>query len=190
MVEDQQIVALYWARNERSIEESARKYGKYCFSIAYNILSDTDDAQECVNDAYYNAWNSMPPHRPAVLSTFLGRITRFVSLKKWRAKRTQKRGQGTVEVAYEELSECIASAQSVDEAMQAQELARVIDAFLNTLKPQEQRVFICRYWYFDAVSAISKQFGCSESKIKSMLYRVRKKLRTKLIQEGIIIERG
>ena len=78
MVEDQQIVALYWARNERSIEESARKYGKYCFSIAYNILSDTDDAQECVNDAYYNAWNSMPPHRPAVLSTFLGRITRFV----------------------------------------------------------------------------------------------------------------
>lgn len=190
MVEDQQIVELYWARNERAIEETDRKYGKYCFSIACNILSDSEDARECVNDAYLNAWNSMPPHRPQILSTFLGKVTRFACLKKWRNSRTQKRGMGTADLAYEELSECLASGQSVDEAMQAQELAVHINGFLNTLKPLEQRAFICRYWYFDSVSTISKQLGCSESKIKSMLHRLRKKLRLKLIQEGIIIERG
>lgn len=187
-MEDKNIVDLYWERNENAITETANKYGKYCFSIAFNILSDTEDAEESVNDSYLNAWNSMPPHRPAILSTFMGKITRFVSLKKWRDKRAQKRGSGSIDLAYEELSECIPSSGGIEESLEAQELAKIIDVFLDTLPIAEQKVFICRYWYFDSVSAISNQFGFSESKVKSMLHRTRKKLRSKLIEEGVINE--
>ena len=98
-MEDKDIVDLYWQRDEKAISETAEKYGRYCYSIAYNILSDTEDAEESVNDTYLNAWNSMPPHRPVVLSTFIGKITRFISLKKWRDKRTQKRGGGNINLA-------------------------------------------------------------------------------------------
>lgn len=187
-MEDKNIVDLYWERNENAITETANKYGKYCFSIAFNILSDTEDAEESVNDSYLNAWNSMPPHRPAILSTFMGKITRFVSLKKWRDKRAQKRGNGSVDLAYEELSECIPASSGIEDALEAKELAKIIDAFLDTLPLAEQKVFICRYWYFDSVSAISNQFGFSESKVKSMLHRTRKKLLFKLIEEGVINE--
>ena len=188
IVEDKNIVDLYWERNENAITETANKYGKYCFSIAFNILSDTEDAEESVNDSYLNAWNSMPPHRPAILSAFMGKITRFVSLKKWRDKRAQKRGSGSIDLAYEELSECIPSNGAIEEALETQELAKIIDAFLDTLPAAEEKVFICRYWYFDSISAISNQFGFSESKVKSMLHRTRKKLLSKLIEEGAINE--
>ena len=187
-MEDKIIVDMYWERNENAINETAKKYGKYCFSIAFNILSDTEDAEESVNDSYLNAWNSMPPHRPAILSTFIGKITRFVSLKKWREKRTIKRGSGNVALAYEELSECIPVSGGIEETLETQELAKLIDSFLDTLPTAEQSVFICRYWYFDSISAISNQFGFSESKVKSMLHRTRKKLLSKLIEEGVINE--
>ena len=187
-MEDKSIVDMYWERNENAITETANKYGKYCFSIAYNILSDTEDAEESVNDSYLNAWNSMPPHRPAILSSFMGKITRFVSLKKWRDKRAQKRGSGSIHLAYEELSECIPADGEIEDALETQELAEIVDAFLDTLPPAEQKVFICRYWYFDSISAISNQFGFSESKVKSMLHRTRKKLRSRLIEEGVINE--
>lgn len=189
IVEDKNIVDLYWDRDENAITETASKYGKYCFSIAFNILENIEDAEECVNDSYLNAWNSMPPHRPTKLSTFVGKITRFVSLKKWRDKHAQKRRSGNVAIAYEELSECIPSNKGIDEALEAQELAKIIDTFLDTLPYAEQKVFICRYWYFDSISAISKQFGFGESKIKSMLHRTRKKLQSKLLEEGVLIEK-
>lgn len=187
-MEDKNIVDMYWARNENAITETANKYGKYCFSIAFNILSNTEDAEESVNDSYLNAWNSMPPHRPAIFSTFIGKITRFISLKKWRDKRTQKRGSGNIDYAYEELSECIPASGGIEEFLETQELAKIIDAFLDTLPAAEEKVFICRYWYFDSISAISNQFGFSESKVKSILHRTRKKLLSKLIEEGAINE--
>lgn len=187
-MEDKYIVDLYWKRDENAITETAKKYGKYCFLIAFNILVNTEDAEESVNDSYLNAWNSMPPHRPAIFSTFIGKLTRYVSLKKWRERHAQKRWSGNVAIAYEELSECIPSNKDIDEALEAQELAKIIDTFLDTLPSAEQKVFICRYWYFDSISAISKQFGFGESKIKSMLHRTRKKLRTQLLEEGVLNE--
>ena len=187
-MEDKYIVDLYWERDEKAITETAAKYGRYCYSIAFNILYNTEDAEECVNDAYLNAWNSMPPHRPAILSTFIGKVTRFVSLKKWREKRVQKRGSGNIDLAYEELSNCIPDNTGIDEELENQELAKVINDFLDELPLYEQKIFVCRYWYFDSISTISVHFGFSESKVKSMLHRTRKKLRSKLLEEGVIIE--
>lgn len=187
-MEDKEIVDLYWQRDEKAITETAEKYGRYCYSIAYNILSDTEDAEESVNDTYLNAWNSMPPHRPAVLSAFIGKITRYISLKKWRDNHTQKRGGGNIDLVYEELSDCVSSKFTVDEELEKKELSKLIDSFLDTLPLCEQSVFVCRYWYFDSISTIANQFGFSESKVKSMLHRTRKKLKTKLSQEGVLIE--
>ena len=185
---DSAIVELYWARSESAILETDQKYGKYCHIIAYNILYSDLDAEECVNDSYLNAWNSMPPHRPAILSTFLGKITRYICLKKWRDKHAQKRGGGEIILAYDELSDCIPSGTQIDEEVENSRITSIINSFLDKLPITEQNVFICRYWYFDSISSISKQFGFSESKTKSMLYRTRKKLRAKLIQEGVLNE--
>lgn len=186
-MEDRDIIALYLDRNEEAIAETERKYGRYCYAISYNILYDAEDAKECVNDALMNAWNSIPPHMPSVLSAFLGKLTRYVSLKKWRYERTQKRGGGEMTLVYEELSECIPGGKSVEEELQEKELAEIIDCFLDELPVTERRIFICRYWYFDDIAAISRQFGYSGSKVKSMLYRIRKKLLSRLNEEGVFI---
>lgn len=186
IVEDKYIVDLYWDRNENAITETAKKYAKYCFSIAFNILSNKEDAEETVNDSYLNAWNSIPPHRPAILSTFIGKITRYISLNRWRDKHAQKRGAGEIVLAYDELSECVTSGNDIDKTIETQEIAQIIDLFLDKLPTLEQKIFLCRYWYFDSIAVISKQFGFSESKIKSMLHRTRKKLRTKLLEEGVL----
>lgn len=187
-MEDREIVELYWKRDEAAIRETAQKYGGYCYAIAYNILRNAEDAKEGVNDAYMNAWNSMPPHRPEALSAFMGKVTRFVCLKRWRAFRAQKRGGGESALVYEELSDCIPDATEIDSAMQAREIAKVIDHFLETLPAVQRRVFVCRYWYFDSVASIGERFGFSESKVKSMLFRLRMKLMNRLKKEGILIE--
>lgn len=184
-MEDRDIIALYLERNEGAIAETEKKYGRYCYSIAYNILYNVEDAQECVNDALMNAWDSIPPHMPAILSAFLGKLTRYVSLKKWRYARTQKRGGGEIALAYEELSDCIPGGKSVEEELQEKELAEVLDCFLDELPAAQRRIFICRYWYFDDISTICNQFGYSSSKVKSMLYRIRKKLLFRLNEEGV-----
>ena len=186
-MEDRDIIALYLERNQEAVTETEKKYGRYCYSIAYNILYNAEDAEECVNDALMNAWNSIPPHMPSILSTFLGKLTRYVSLKKWRYARTKKRGGGETALAYEELSECIPGGKAVEEELQEKELAEMIDDFLDGLPAVERRIFICRYWYFDDISTISRQFGFSRSKVKSMLYRIRKKLMARLEEEGVYI---
>ena len=188
-MEDKDIVSLFWDRNEAAIHETAQKYGKYCYSIAFNILHSKEDADESANDTYLNAWKSMPPHRPANLSTFLGKITRFVALKKWREMRAQKRGGGETALVYEELSACIPADDDIDSEMEAKELGTLINAFLDSLPTTERRVFVCRYWYFDSISSICDQFGFSESKVKSMLFRIRTKLLSKLKKEGVYIEK-
>ena len=186
-MEDGEIIVLYLERNQEAIAETEKKYGRYCYSIAYNILYNAEDAEESVNDALMNAWNSIPPHMPSILSAFLGKLTRYVSLKKWRYARTQKRGGGEIAIAYEELSDCIPGGKSVEEELQEKELAEIIDCFLDELPAAERHIFICRYWYFDDISTISKQFGFSSSKVKSILFRIRKKLLSRLNEEGIFI---
>lgn len=184
-MEDSEIVALYWSRSENAIQETAEKYGRYCYSIAYRILSNRQEAEEGVNDAYLNAWNSIPPHRPAFLSTFLGKITRYVCLKKWRDQRTKKRGGGEIALVFEELSECLPHSQTIDEELGAKEIAKILNEFLMTLPAEERRVFVCRYWYLDSIADLSHQFNFSQSKIKSMLYRTRNKLMLTLKKEGV-----
>lgn len=185
-MEDSQIVSLYWERNEQALAETAAKYGRYCFSIAYNILSSREDADESVNDTYMSAWEQIPPHQPSVLSAFLGKITRRISLNKWRDRSRRKRGGGEVPLALEELSECIPSGEDVACKVEQKELTEAIVRFLNALPETEREVFVCRYWYLADMRQISKAFGFSESKVKSMLHRTRIRLKSHLEKEGLI----
>lgn len=184
-MDDKEIVELYWQRNEAAIDETAARYGKFCHSIAFNILGNNEDAEESVNDTYLNAWNSIPPHRPSVLSTFLGKITRRVSIDRWRKRSAQKRGGGQIALALDELEECISGGKSVEQAVEAKLLSDVVNSFVKSLPDTERGVFLCRYWYMDSVESIAKEFGFSQSKVKSMLYRTREKLRARLIKEGL-----
>lgn len=183
-MEDGTIVELYWQRDESAIAQTASKYGNYLHSISYRILSNSEDAEECVNDTYKAAWDSMPPHRPSLLSTFLGKITRRISIDRWRKLSADKRGGGETAVALEELEECVSGSGSVEDEIERRELTRMINEFIRALPCTERQVFMCRYWYVDSVSDIAKQFGFSESKVKSMLFRTRNRLREKLEKEG------
>ena len=184
-MEDSRIVNLYWQRNETAIAETEKKYGKYCLSIARRILDDRQDAEECVNDTWLGAWNAMPPHRPAILSAFLGKITRRLSLKKRRDLSRDKRGGGVVAESIDELGDCIPSGQRIDEALEGRELETVVNAFLAELPADERRVFLRRYWHFDSVREISERYGFGESKVKMTLKRTRDKLRARLEKEEI-----
>ena len=184
-MEDSRIVELFWQRDETALAETENKYGRYCFSIANGILQNGEDARECVNDTFLAAWNAIPPHRPELLSAFLGKIARRLSLKKRRDSSAGKRGGGSVDVSLDELEECIPAGQSIDESIDTAELTEIINAFLAELPLTERRVFLRRYWYFDPVSEIASRFGFSESKVKMMLKRTRDKLLARLQKEEI-----
>ena len=184
---DSQIVALYFDRDQRAIEETAAKYGNYCYCIANNILNNREDAEEAVSDTYLGAWNAIPPHRPAMLSTFLGKITRRIALNRWSKSRTRKRGSGEVVLALEELSEYLSDGNMPENAIENAELTQILNRFLRKLPKEERQVFLCRYWYLDPIADISNRFGFSQSKVKSMLARTRLKLRATLTKEGIAL---
>lgn len=184
-MEDKEIVELFFKRDQSAIDKTQEKYGDYCLAIAINILSNRQDAEECVNDALMNLWNSVPPVRPDSLQAFLGALTRCAGLKKWRDGRALKRGGGETAAALEELGECVASAGLPEREVEARELGRAVNDFVMTLKKVERNVFICRYWFMKPVGEISRQFGFSQSKVKSMLQRTRGKLRDFLIKEGM-----
>lgn len=173
-MEDSQILELYWQRSEVAIEDTARKYGSYCYAIAKNILVSHEDTQECVNDTWMAAWNAMPPRWPEILATFLGKITRNLSLDRWRNEHRKKRGGGEVPLVLEELDGCVSGDNSPEELMQRKELAGCINKFLAALSQEERQVFLCRYWYLDSIGRISQYTGFSQSKITSMLHRTRK----------------
>ena len=181
---DKNIVDLYFNRDEEAITQTDKKYGRYCYSIAYNILTNKEDAEESVSDTYMTAWRAIPPRRPSVLSAFLGKITRHISIDRWRERSAYKRGGGEVTLALEELEDCVAGLQNVEMEYERKELIRAYVKFLDTLPITDRRVFLCRYWYVDSVEAIAEKFGFSQSKVKTMLYRTRKKLRKTLWEEG------
>ena len=183
-MDDNRIVDLYWQRNESAISETATKYGKYLHSISYQILLNNEDAEECVNDTYNGAWQSMPPHRPSILSTFLGKITRRISIDLWRKYSSEKRGGGVMTLALDELEECVSGTGDVEAEVERLELQKKLNDFLLALPKVDRQVFMCRYWYMDSISDIAKQFAYSQSKVKSMLYRTRNKLRAMLEKEG------
>mgnify|MGYP003292591242 CR=1 FL=1 len=182
-MDDARIVALYWERSDEAIPETASKYGSYLASISQNILANREDADECVNDTYHDAWNAMPPHRPSILSTFLGKITRRISIDRWRKLNAEKRGGGEPALALDELEECVSGSDSIENEIERKELAKLLNNFLNTLPITERRVFLCRYWYMDSIQSIAQHFGFSQSKVASMLHRTRAKLRAVLAKE-------
>lgn len=185
---DEKIIHMLFLRDESVIESISEKYQNYCRSIALNILGNGSDAEECVNEALYNVWQSIPPNKPEVFSAYIGKCTRFSALKKLRESTAQKRGGGEFALAYEELSAFISDNDNMQSEIEAEETGRIINSFLKKLPEKERRVFIRRYWYFDSISDIAGRYGYSESKVKSMLFRTRKKLKAKLINEGVFYE--
>lgn len=185
-MEDQQIVDLYWAREETAIHETEAKYGSYCHSIAYAILQDKQDAEESVNDTYLDAWNTMPPNRPSILATFLGKITRRVSIDRWRIRSAKKRGGDEITLALDELEQCVSGGHDVELQAQHDELIATIHRFLDHLPVTERRIFLLRYWYLKPIQSIASQYGFTQSKVTSMLHRVRGKLRKQLEKEGYV----
>lgn len=179
---DNLIIDLFFERNERAILETQQKYGVYCHTIAMNILHDESDSEECVNDTYIAAWDSIPPTRPERLSAYLARLTRNISLNRYKSRSTARRGGGEFALSLDELDECVA-----DTDKSAEELGKLISEFLYGEKKEARQVFVRRYFYGDSIEDISKRFTFSESKIKSMLHRTRLALREYLTQNGVYI---
>ena len=182
-MEDYQIVDLYWARSEHAIRETDEKYGRLLQSISYSLLSSREDAEECVNDTYMEAWQRMPEDRPIYLGAYLSKIIRCLSVDRFRATHRQKRG-GMGQIL-EELTECIPGGESPQEAYENRELARVINGFLEELDEEKRRMFVRRYFYSDSVDAIANRMKVSVSKVKTTLFRLRGELKRRLEEEGI-----
>ncbi len=186
-MDDNQIVDLYWVRSESAITESSKKYSRYCRSIAMNILANTEDAEECVNDTFLKAWNSMPQNRPALLSSYLGRITRNLALNIYKKRKAEKRGGGEMELILNELEDCLSSKSSVEDELEMDQIGKLISRFLRKLPEESRTVFVRRYWYSDSIASIAAQYGMSESKVKSILFRCRNKLKLFLESEGVAL---
>lgn len=184
-MDDNGIIDLYWARSEKAISETDARYGKLCYGIAYNILSNREDSEESVNDTYLAAWNTMPPHRPSLLGAFLGKLARYISLDRWKQRSRLKRGGGEVTLCLEELEDCVSGQESAEDAVIRKETIAGVNRFLDRLSETERRVFVCRYWYLDSVNDIAGRFGFSRSKTTSMLHRIRGKLNRQLEKEGL-----
>lgn len=185
-MDDKSIVDLYFARDQEAITQTDKKYGHYCYRIAYNILTNREDAEESVSDTYVAAWRAIPPRRPSVLATFLGKITRHIAIDRWRERSAAKRGNGEMPLALEELQDCVAGMQNVEMDYERKEVVKAYVKFLDALPVMERRVFLCRYWYVESIETIADKFGFSQSKVKTMLHRTREKLRKQLTQEGYL----
>ena len=186
-MEDSRIIDLFWERSETAIIETTKKYSRYCYSISLNILHNIEDAEECVNDTYLNAWNAIPPKRPNCLATFLGKITRNLSIDKFKKYTAEKRGFGQTEIALSELDEAVPSASSVEQAIDEKELTQTLNRFLESLPKQKRILFVQRYWYLMPIKAIAEQQGKSESQVKSMLFRIRNELKLHLEKDGVLL---
>ena len=186
-MEDHNIIDLYWERSEQAVSETEKKYGRYCHGISYGILRSHEDAEECVNETYFRAWNAMPPQRPNSLRAFLGRIARNLSLNRYQAANAQKRGRGQTELVLEELAECLAAPEDVEHTVEMAELVRCINDFLRALPERKRNIFLLRYWYLCPVSEIARQYGMRENNVSLHLHRMRGALRKYLEKGGIIL---
>lgn len=184
-MEDSEIIQLYWDRSEQAIAETSGKYGSFLCRIAWNILRSHDDAEECVNDTYLRTWNAILPARPGAFRTWLGRITRNLSLDRWNRERAQKRGGDETALLLGELESCVPSPHRTEQHLEDQALADLISSFLRTLPKESRVIFLRRYWYGESLESIAAFLGCSSGKVKSSLFRTRGKLRIYLEQEGV-----
>lgn len=186
-MEDCNIVKLFLIRDESAINAASTKYNKYLYKIAWNILSCHEDCVESVNDTYLRAWNSIPPHVPEILSTYLGKITRRLSIDIYRKRNALKRGNSEVEASLNELEECIPDNQNTEEVFDSMETGRIISDFLKKQKYFNRSIFISRYYYAMSIKEIAEKYRCSESRVKTTLHRTRVSLKNYLEKEGIVI---
>ena len=186
-MKDEEIVELYWQRSEDAIKETSVKYQAYLSKIAYNVLSDFEDSKECVNDTFLAAWNSMPEHRPSILSTYLGKITRQISIDVFRKKNSMKRYASEYALSLSELEDSFADNETPEKIFDAKLLDDTINAFVRSLPEESRKVFIGRYFFFDSVKTIAKYCGISESNAKAILFRSRQKLKEYLVKEGFTL---
>lgn len=182
--DDNKIVELYWERREEAIKETALKYGRLCTHIAKNILLSCEDSEECVNDTYFAVWNAIPNERPNRFSAFISRITRNLALKKYEYISAAKRNPIAI-TSLEELGDCVSGTESPESEIESRRIEITIDKFLWRQSEEKRTVFIRRYWYFDSIENICENTGFTQSKVKSMLYEMRRKLRKYLESEDI-----
>lgn len=185
-MEDDNIIELYFQRDEMALSATQERYGAYCRSIAQRIVGNLEDTEECVSDTWLRAWNAIPPQRPRKLSLFLGRITRNLSFDKYKAERTQKRGGGEFALVLEELDACVPTTDSAEQPLLDQELSESINRFLHTLSEQACSIFLRRYWYAAPLKEIAAQFSMHENSVKASLFRSRAKLKLYLEKEGML----
>lgn len=186
-MQDEAIVALFWQRDEAAIHATEEKYGRYLMKIAANILADPMDWEESVSDTYLAAWNSIPPQRPAELSTYLGKLVRRISIDRLRRNTRLKRGGTQYEMSLTELAGCVAGGADPEDTVETKRLAQCLNAFLRQLPLQERNLFVGRYFFMDSLKETARYCGMTESKAKSMLFRIRCRLRQKLIEEGFVV---
>jgi len=184
-MEDSAIVDLYWNRDPEAIRRTGEKYGGYCRTVARNILADSRDAEECVNDTWLSAWNAMPDDRPGLLAPFLGKITRNLAFNRYRSSRAEKRGGGELPLVLDELSECVSPSNTL-QAVEAAELEAAVDRFLRTLPERDCNVFLRRCWFAEPMADIARRYGMREATVRTRLFRVREKLRRFLEREGLL----
>ena len=186
MIDDEKIIDLFFARDQQGIRELDMKYGKICHNLSYNIVNNRQDAEECVNDAYLGAWNAIPPARPNPLLSYLVKIVRNISLKIYWRKEAAKRSSHYT-IALEEIEACIAAPNTVEAEIEAKELARIIESFLDTLTTENRVIFMRRYWFSDSYKDIAEFVGLNEKNISVRLNRIRGKMKQFLIEKEVFI---
>ena len=186
MIDDEKIITLFFERDQQGIRELDIKYGKICHNLSYNIVNSTQDAEECVSDAYLGAWNAIPPTRPNPLLSYIVKIVRNISLKIYWRKEAAKRNS-IYTIAMQEIEACIADSKNVEDEVEARELARIIESFLDTLTVKERVIFMRRYAYIDTYADIAKRVGISEKNVSVRLTLIRQKLKQYLIEREVFI---
>ena len=183
-MKDQEIVGLYWDRNEDAIHQTQMKYGAYLAKVSYNILADFEDSKECVNDTYLAAWNSMPTNKPNNLATYLGKITRQISIDVFRKKHREKRYASEFAISLDELGDSFTDGVTPEQELNTKLLDEAINRFVSALPEMTQRAFVGRYYFFDSLKDIASYCGMKEGKVKILLFRTRQKLKDYLKKEG------
>ena len=186
-MQDDEIVQLLWKRQEEGIAQMQAKYKRYCGAIARRILANPEDTEECVNDTWLRAWNSIPPHRPENLAGYLAKIVRNLALNSYKKQHRKKRGGDIVTVALEELSDCLTDGKDTMEKIEGQELSDIIAEYLRAKSPEKQAIFIKRYFYLMDIKELAAELQMKENTVKSVLFRMRKELKEYLEGEGVYI---
>ncbi len=183
---DERIIELFFERSEQAIKELDEKYGRVCHSVAYNILNDRQDAEECVNDSYLGVWNAIPPATPHPLLAFVCKIVRNISLRRYEQNTAAKRNSH-YDIAIEELEDCLSSSITIQDEIEASELTRIIESFLDSLSKENRVIFLRRYWFSDTYADIARQVGLTQKNVSVRLTRIRKELRTYLLEREVLL---